>query len=155
MTMLPSQYDVRRSSAQGRGARRRGVQTRAERPTTEALESRQLLSRDVPIRSIDGTGNNPIDPMLGSAGVDLVRISPAVYDDGVWDPPGDDRPSPRVISNAIHDQTGSALSQRGLSRPGDNSSTTTSVSALNWRTRPSRSRSLKAIRISISFRPVV
>ncbi|MDB5350209.1 MAG: hypothetical protein JWN86_1456 [Planctomycetota bacterium] len=86
-------------------------------PELGALESRRLLAAGsvlqanasaaaaaIGIRSIDGTGNNQANPTWGSAGVDLLRIAPAAYADGISSPAGVDRPSARVISNTIDDQ---------------------------------------------------
>ncbi|HYT92262.1 MAG TPA: peroxidase family protein [Gemmataceae bacterium] len=72
------------------------------RPAVEALEERALLAADV--HTIDGSGNNLAHPNWGSAGVDLLRIAPAAYGDGVSSPAGADRPSARVISNTVADQ---------------------------------------------------
>src|SRR5262249_21927998 len=52
-------------------------------------------------RTIDGTDNNLDHPEWGSAGVDLLRVAPAAYDDGISTPAGADRPSAREISNAL------------------------------------------------------
>jgi hypothetical protein len=52
----------------------------------------------VSVRPIDGTGNNPFHPSWGSAGVDLLRLAPAAYADGVSAPAGASRPSARKIS---------------------------------------------------------
>ena len=58
-------------------------------------------------RSFDGRGNNRSHPLWGSAGSDYRReASGAAYVDGLSEPPGADRPSARVISNAIVDQNG-------------------------------------------------
>ena len=67
-------------------------------PRLDVLESRSLLSG---FRSIDGSGNNSAHPDWGAVGIDLLRLSPAAYADGVSTPAGADRPSARVISNAI------------------------------------------------------
>src|SRR5262249_19497146 len=66
----------------------------------EQLEIRQLLSATA-VRSIDGTGNNKDNPSWGSAGVDLLREGPAAYADGMSMPAGENRPSPREISNSV------------------------------------------------------
>ena len=50
-------------------------------------------------RSIDGSGNNPIDPLRGSAGVALLRHTTIGYGDGSGTPGGADQMSPREISN--------------------------------------------------------
>ncbi len=71
------------------------------------LELHTLEERVSPtdvFRSIDGTGNNLANPTWGSAGVDLLRLAPAAYADGVSAPAGASRPSARVVSNTIADQ---------------------------------------------------
>jgi peroxidase len=79
----------------------------------ELLEDRMVPSS---FRTIDGTGNNLNHSTWGSAGVDLLRVAPAQYADGISTPGGVNRPSARVISNTIADQ-GSAdiISDRMLS----------------------------------------
>ena len=52
-------------------------------------------------RSFDGTGNNVANPEWGSAGEQLLRVAPAQYGDAISTPGGEDRPSPREISNVI------------------------------------------------------
>jgi len=82
--------------------------------TVEQLESRVLLTAS-PTSSfatiaaryaLDGTGNNVANPSWGSAGATLLRTAPADYADGLSIPAGEDRPSARVLSNALSDQTG-------------------------------------------------
>lgn len=51
--------------------------------------------------SLDGKGNNPAHPSWGSAGADLVRLSPAAYGDGAATPSGVTRPGARLISNSV------------------------------------------------------
>ncbi len=70
----------------------------------EALESRQYMS-GTQFRSIDGSGNNLINPLWGSAGQQLIRIAAADYSDDAFAPAGDDRPSAREISNVLVAQT--------------------------------------------------
>lgn len=65
--------------------------------------------------SLDGTGNNIAHPAWGSAGVDLMRLAPASYGDGLNSPAGDTRPSARVVSNAMSEQTDSVPNARELS----------------------------------------
>ncbi|WP_406694128.1 peroxidase family protein [Singulisphaera sp. Ch08] len=86
----------------------------APHPGLESLEGRCLLSASV--RTIDGTGNNLTNPNWGSAGVDLLRLAPTAYGDGISAPAGADRPSARVISNSLADQgDDDILSDRFLS----------------------------------------
>ncbi len=54
--------------------------------------------------SIDGSDNNPFDPELGTPGSALLRVAGADYGDGVSSLAGAGRPSPRTISNLVHDQ---------------------------------------------------
>src|SRR5262245_25218340 len=69
----------------------------------------RLEDRSVPasFRTIDGTGNNTANPEWGSAGVDLLRVAGAAYDDGLSAPVVGDpaRPSARDVSNVIVAQT--------------------------------------------------
>ncbi len=67
----------------------------------ETFEPRILCSAD--IRSIDGTGNNLLNPALGAADAALVRLAAPQYADGISAPSGTTRPSARVISNTIAD----------------------------------------------------
>lgn len=66
-------------------------------------------------RSFDGTGNNLANPEWGSTGEQFTRRAPADYADGVSAPAGEDRPSPREISNVVMDQDESILNDRRLS----------------------------------------
>ncbi|MCI0456499.1 MAG: peroxidase [Gemmataceae bacterium] len=85
----------------------------AGRLQVEQLEDRSLLSAS--FRTFDGTGNNLLHPLLGSAGTQLLRIAPADYGDGVSTPAGADRPSARVISNTVMAETREVLNERLLS----------------------------------------
>lgn len=68
------------------------------------------------LRTIDGVGNNLANPEWGAAGVHLLRDVAADYADGVGAPSGADRPSARVVSNAVHDQGGASIpNPQGLS----------------------------------------
>jgi hypothetical protein len=69
----------------------------------EALESRTLLSS---FRSVDGYGNNALNPTWGQAGTDLLRISPVAYADGISSPSlsGPNNPSARLASDLISNQ---------------------------------------------------
>ena len=59
------------------------------------------------IREIDGSNNNPLNPLLGTPGTPFIRLAPADYADGVGSPSGAGRPSAREVSNALAAQTGS------------------------------------------------
>lgn len=65
-------------------------------------------------RSLDGSGNNPDHPDWGKAGVPLRREAPPAYADGVAAPAGPDRPSARVVSNAVMVQDRLVRDPRGL-----------------------------------------
>lgn len=83
----------------------------------ESFESRQLLSGTVfnaPVAPIDGVGNNLIDGTLGTTGAELLRITSVEYSDGISELAGEDRPSARVISNAVNSQTGSIVNEYHL-----------------------------------------
>jgi hypothetical protein len=106
----------------------------------EQLEARQLMAADalasavsatnttrnpfpsptnttlvVATRTVDGTGNNLAHTQWGSTGEDLLRRAAAEYGDGISTLAGADRPSARVISNALATQTTTELSDRDLS----------------------------------------
>ena len=66
-------------------------------------------------RPIDGVGNNETHPEWGSAGQQLLRLTPAAYADGAAAPAGKFRANPREISNAICAQGDSEPSPQGLS----------------------------------------
>ena len=70
---------------------------------------------EVPCRTIDGTGNNALDPLAGSAGIELARMVPADYADGFSALAGADRPNARAISNAAMAQAESVTNARGAS----------------------------------------
>jgi hypothetical protein len=69
-------------------------------------------------RTIDGSGNNVANPTWGSVDVQLGRLGPVTYQDGISVPRGGDPsslPSPRAVSNAVVAQPGSILNNRNLS----------------------------------------
>ena len=61
----------------------------------------QAQERGTNVRSLDGTGNNLAHPEWGSVGEQFVRVPDAAYADGISAPAGMDRPSARVVSNAL------------------------------------------------------
>lgn len=82
---------------------------------TEALEDRAVPAV-IGVRSFDGSGNNLSQPTWGQAGIDYIRIAPAAYSDGISAPSGSNRPSARVISNAVADQSGQdVINDRAMS----------------------------------------
>ncbi len=66
--------------------------------------------------SIDGSGNNLSNPLLGSTGQSLLRVGVVDYADGISEPAGGTRPTARQISNGLSaaDPTGIS-SERNLS----------------------------------------
>jgi peroxidase len=66
-------------------------------------------------RTLDGMLNNVHNPTWGSAGIQLLRISRADYADGVSEPAGMTRKSPREISNILAAQLESILNHGGAS----------------------------------------
>jgi len=61
------------------------------------------LSDAQDVRSIDGYGNNLLNPSLGSTFDEQIRLTPADYLDGIGEP-NQTRPNPREISNLLFDQ---------------------------------------------------
>lgn len=69
-------------------------------------------------RTIDGSGNNMSNPTWGAVDVQLQRLGPTTYADGVSEPRGgwsSTLPSARAVSNACAAQSGSILNNRNLS----------------------------------------
>jgi peroxidase len=76
---------------------------RVRRLELEILEERSLLSV-TGYRPIDEVENNLANPTLGTAGTDLVRVSPAAYADGISAPSLPGNASARVISDLLNNQ---------------------------------------------------
>ncbi len=55
-------------------------------------------------RRLDGTSNNKDHVFWGAALEDVARDAPAMYADGIAQPAGANRPSPREISNELFQQ---------------------------------------------------
>ena len=85
------------------------------RSPRDPSETPVLQNVGVEVRSIDGSGNNLVDPSLGSTGSVLRRLVDAAYQDGVFEPAGVNRPSAREVSNIVFAQQESILSERRLS----------------------------------------
>ncbi|MFO0845328.1 MAG: peroxidase family protein [Gemmataceae bacterium] len=85
---------------------------RDQKPALEALEDRLVPST---FRSYDGTDNNALHPLWGSAGSQLLRVAPAAYADGVSSPAGAGRPGARDVSNAVMAEVHEVLNGRLLS----------------------------------------
>jgi hypothetical protein len=79
--------------------------------TVEVVNSDNSASRseatvrcELPSRTLDGSGNHPDNPALGSANTTLGRLVEPAYADGISLVAGPDRPSARTISNALFSQ---------------------------------------------------
>lgn len=73
------------------------------RPTAEVLEDRRVPSVSG-YRPISEVGNNVANPTWGTAGTDLLRLTPAEYADGISSPSLPQDASPRLISNIVNNQ---------------------------------------------------
>ena len=67
-----------------------------------------------PQYSFSGEGNNVANPAWGSVSSGFIRTAPPSYSDGVSAMSGTDRPSARIVSNSISDQTESIINNRNL-----------------------------------------
>lgn len=65
-------------------------------------------------RTIDGSGNNPLDPEMGSAQSPLARRTTPGYADGVSIPSRPGAPSAREVSNAVAAQAGPVPAARAV-----------------------------------------
>lgn len=65
--------------------------------------------------SLDGSGNNPLDPLMNAAHSHLSRWATAAYADGASAMAGEDRPSARVVSTGVSDQEDSIPNDQGVS----------------------------------------
>lgn len=91
------------------------------RPTDLPPQHERATSYNVPasypneFRSIDGSGNNPIDPRRGAANTPLRRLARVAYADGVSAPAGAHLKSPREISNIVVTQPHLLPNSKGTS----------------------------------------
>jgi hypothetical protein len=100
---IPLSADLRKASPRRRRPATIRRQALSFRPRVDSLEYRGLLSAG--FRSFDGTGNNLANPTWGSAGTDLLRLSPVGYADGISTPSLPQDQSARAISNIVNSQT--------------------------------------------------
>lgn len=61
----------------------------------------EITSELPPVSEISGLGNNPEHPEWGTPGQQFIRRTPNAYGNGISTPSGMDRPSARIISNAL------------------------------------------------------
>lgn len=80
--------------------------------TLEATSSEWQEGR---YRTIDGVDNNIENPEWGTSDENFIRFEPYGYDDGISTLSGQDRPSPREISNVIFNQTENTINSFGAS----------------------------------------
>lgn len=93
-----------------------GVATAVQVQARQGAGERPEAARFVEYRTIDGSGNNPNNPTWGTPGARLLRgRSGAHYADGASAMAGADRPSARVVSSTVFDQTESIPNSRGVS----------------------------------------
>jgi len=90
--------------ATGRGVRRR-PSALSVMPLVEPLEARSMMAvaagLNLPVQSLDGTGNNAAHGQWGSTDEQLLRKSPVAYTDGIASAAGADRPGARLVSNLL------------------------------------------------------
>jgi hypothetical protein len=79
-----------------------GISPTPERTVQD--ESDSLAADEFPVRSIDGSGNNLDNPLIGAALTPLVRRVDSDYANNMWKLAGPGRPGPREISNAVSAQ---------------------------------------------------
>jgi peroxidase len=87
--------------------------------TCEPLEHRLLFAAD--LRSFDGTGNNLLNTQWGAVNTPFVRLAAPEYGDSLSSPAGENRPSARVISNAV-----------AATAPGEENTSDTGMSAFMY-----------------------
>jgi len=66
-------------------------------------------------RSVDGSGNNQANSAWGTPDKPFRRLAPNAYADGLSEPAGANRPSARVVSNAVAAQPNLRPNRRGAS----------------------------------------
>ncbi len=97
-----------RSSATSPPTTQPGGPTGSPTPTTSPSSPVPTRSNPPPpssaFRPIDEVGNNRANASLGTAGTDLLRVSPAAYADGISAPSLASNPSARVISDLLNNQ---------------------------------------------------
>jgi len=71
-----------------------------KKPGTVRMGLRSIEFPDE-FRTIDGFGNNVVEPEWGKAEISFLRLTTVDYEDGVDSPSGVDRPNVRAISNAV------------------------------------------------------
>ncbi len=103
MSLFTQAFRVRKVSPIRKSGHANARRPSLVRTAIEELESRLVLSGN--IEAIDGTGNNVSNPLQGSAGTDLLRVSPVAYADGISSPSLPNNPGARVLSDELNNQT--------------------------------------------------
>ena len=85
----------------------------AGQPLPPSLPSSFIMPTE--FRSADGTVNHATNSDWGSAGKPFIRLAPNAYADGISEPVGATRPSPRAVSNAVAKQQNLRPNNRGAS----------------------------------------
>lgn len=97
-----TQHHSRALSTYPRASRRKALPF-GRRPELELLEQRCLLSVSG-YRPIDEVGNNVANPNWGTAGSDLLRLTPAYYANGYNSPSLPQDVSARLVSDLVNNQ---------------------------------------------------
>lgn len=99
--------DNRRGDRENRVSPVRRIERSPEQPRP------QPPPPNAPFRAIDGSGNNLSDPLIGSTGIQLLRMMSPDYADGVAKMAGEERANPRSVSNTVAAQVGSRPAPNG------------------------------------------
>ena len=93
----------------------RSMPRRDQQPPNDPNDTAESIAIPTEHRTINGEGNNEANPTWGAAEHPVIRLAAAAYADGISEPAGADRPSPRAISNAVVAQEEPILNKRGAS----------------------------------------
>jgi hypothetical protein len=91
----------------------RSPRRRSWRLAVEFLEERRLPTVSG-VRPIDEVGNNVNNPTWGTAGTDLIRLTPAAYADGIASPSLPQDASARLISDIVNNQADPAATSQDI-----------------------------------------
>ena len=89
----------------------KGQRQRNGQPDRQPI--REVAPGSPNFRSIDGYGNHFEKPEFGTPELPFTRLFDPTYGDGVESPAGEDRPSARVVSNAVAAQADDLPNRRG------------------------------------------
>jgi len=94
---------------------RSSLRTSAVADVPDDLQRRYPASFPSEFRTVNGSGNNVDHRHWGAAETTFLRLVRTDYADGRSAPGGEDRPSPRWISNIVASQSESSVNSRGAS----------------------------------------